>query len=342
MKRYRLPLFIALLFALWLFFGRDLISRVLNPHETTVIEGLPDGLRGRLIYTQGRDGVWQVDLATGERSVWWALPGVGYVGGIAVSPDKQSFVVAYEPQMPDDSPISSTDLYLLTNAPDIAATPLLERETLTEVYDHPFWSTDGAWIYFGHYKLQLSETGAVEGNRQTVERLRVDTPDAEPEVLVEGAVEMWVNADLSQAVYVYFDPETFVYSLRLSDADGNNPREVLPANLFLGLSSPRISPDGRYVYFSASGQPMNATTSDLGVVQAHGAPWDLWRLDIESGDYTRMTNLGIDGPELAWSPDGTHLAIVALEGVYVFDLAADDVYLVADSTAEGEIVWLSD
>ncbi|MEQ8676684.1 MAG: hypothetical protein RLP44_30875 [Aggregatilineales bacterium] len=340
MKRYRFPLIIALLFVLWLFFGRDLITRVLNPtDETIAINGVPDGLSGRLLYTQGRGGIWQIDLASGESAVWWQLPGVGYVSGITPSPDATSFVVAYEPQMPDNSPTSSTDLYLL-DANTLQATPIIERTTITEVYDHPLWSGDGAWLYYAHYALQLNAEGAVQGSTQTLERLPADNFESTPEIVLNDALEFWLTEDMVKATYVYFDPQSFLYSLWIADIDGADAVELVADNIFQGLGSPRISPDGRAIYFGASGAPIAQTASDLPGAQAHGAPWDIWKIDLADGAYSRVTNLGIDGPALAWSPEGRYLAFVALEGVYMLDMATNDLYRLADSTAEGEILWL--
>lgn len=339
LKRYRLPLIFAVLFALWLFFGRDFLTRVLNNGETQVINGIPDGVSGRLLFTQGRDGLWQVDLANGERTEWWNMPENAYVSGLTASPDGNSIVIAYEPQMPDESPTSSTDLYLLSDPPT-QATPIIEREILSEVYEHPVWSPDGDWLYFAHYVLQMDENGGVQGFTQTVERLPSENFDAQPQVVIDNAVELSIADDMSAVTYVYFDPQTYAYSLRVADVDGENAREILPGNLFESLSSPHFSPDNTTVYFGASGS-LDATTADLPSVQAHGAPWDIWQVDVASGDYARLTNLGIDGPDLAWSPDGQFLAFVALEGVYIYDMSANKLYRVADSTSEGEIIWLT-
>ncbi len=339
LKRYRLPLIFAVLFALWLFFGRDFLTRVLNNGEMQVINGMPDGVSGRLLFTQGRAGLWQVDLANGERSRWWDMPDVGYVGGITASPDGNSIVIAYEPHMPDESPTSSTDLVLLSDPPT-QATPIIERAILSEVYEHPVWSPDGAWLYFAHYVLQRDENGGVQGFTQTVERVPDDDFNALPEVVIDNAVELSIADDMSAVTYVYFDPQDYTYSLRVADVNGENAREILPGDLFESLSSPHFSPDGRTVYFGASGA-LNVPTADLPTVDAHGAPWDIWQVDVASGDYSQLTNLGIDGPDLAWSPDGNFLAILALEGVYIYDMGANKLYRVADSTSEGEIIWLA-
>jgi len=340
LKHYRLPIIIGVLLIVWLLFGRDIITEILDNDPTPVgniVPGLPEGLDGRLLYSQGRDGIWQIDLASGNVSQWWAGAEDSYVRGIALSPDESQLAIAYEPLVPDSSPESSTDLYLSpVDTPD--PIPLLEREDITELYDSPAFALNGEWLYYAHYRPTTDEQANINGFLQTVERIHLS--DGTIETMLTDAIEFWRAPDSTQALYVLFSSTTFQTSIWLMDVQDGDPREVVPEGIFLNLSSPRLSADGTTVFFSASGERLDED-SEAGIprARAHGAPWDVWALTLETAELTRMTTLMMDGPHLAVSPDGTILAILALEGLYLLEQETGTLYEIADSSAEGEVIW---
>lgn len=62
-----------------------------------------------------------------------------------------------------------------------------------------------------------------------------------------------------------------------------------------GVSSPRWSPDGKYISFSSSRQGKNS---------------QVWLLDRRGGEARKLTNIKADLGEYVWSPDGSRLAMV--------------------------------
>jgi len=65
-----------------------------------------------------------------------------------------------------------------------------------------------------------------------------------------------------------------------------------------GESTPRWSPDGRYLAFLSSREDSSETTQ-------------LWLMNRQGGEGVRVTRLKGDVEEYAWSPDGKRIAIVA-------------------------------
>ena len=103
------------------------------------------GLGGRVLYSQGPEGLWEIDLESGKKSQLWKLTDGGFLSGVDVSPDGLNVVMAYAPQT--DSPIPRADIYL-ANADGSNAQPLLVHRNVYEAFNHPTWSPDGQWIYF--------------------------------------------------------------------------------------------------------------------------------------------------------------------------------------------------
>lgn len=71
---------------------------------------------------------------------------------------------------------------------------------------------------------------------------------------------------------------------------------------------------------------------------AHGSPWNLWQIDLTTGRLSQLTYTILDGPWLAWSPNGTQLMMLEVEVLYLFE--DRQLKWVAPSTAEGSMVWI--
>ncbi len=115
------------------------------------------GLSGRLVYTQGQEGLWQIDLKSGEIQQLWRLPEGGQLTGVAVSPDGLDLALSYAPPR-GDSPFLRSDLYLADGDGSNLA-PLLEHRGLYETFDYPTWSPDGQRMALMHLGGLFVTTG---------------------------------------------------------------------------------------------------------------------------------------------------------------------------------------
>ena len=326
------------------------------------------GLRGRIVYTQGLDGLWQIDLVTGTQSQLWKLPERGYLAGVGASPDGARLALTYAPPPPQGAPqLGLTDLYL-ANGDGSNPQPLLEHIEQYESYIYPFWSPDGEWVYFTHYKPQFDEAGVFTRVALTVEKIRAAGPAGEaPEIVVEDAQQASLSADGTTMAYLRFNQASYQISVWRANADGAEARELLPDTAFFAIAGARISPDGATVAFGASGdlQTSQAPAAGLApartgssptasagarwlsdvvsdwfgvkVAAAHGPPWEVWEISAQGGEPVRLTTLFTDGPWTAWSPDGKHLAALRPGGVLL--LGAGDPVFLGPATGHGEMVW---
>lgn len=336
MKKYRVPLLFAVLLIVWLAVGPQLIEQLTTPNLGAV-DGLPSGveLQGTLYYTQGFDGIWQIDLANGAVSQWWQPPDGGLVTGISASPDGTQLAIAYAPPAEEGFQVGTTGLYLSgRDQPDLV--PVFIREIRNESYRNPSWSPDGQWLYFTHLKPKLNETGATAGVDLTIEQVALSDL-TRSEIILSGAEQPALSPNSAQIAFVSFDPSSYAQGLGVANVDDLETQEVVIASgSFMAVTSPRFSADSQSIVFSASGE-MRAASAAFGVVRAHGLPWNIWRVSLVDGTLEKLTPATLDGPWITWSPNGEHLAVLAAEGVFV--IYEGRFYRLTEVTSEGEITW---
>ena len=299
------------------------------------------GLNGRVVYSQGSEGLWEIDLENGRKSQLWELSDGGFLSGVAVSLDGLEVVMAYAPLA--DSPIQRSDIYI-ANGDGTNALPLLEHRGTFESYDHPAWSPDGNWIYFTRYDVLINDD---QGTATTVINIeRIPANGGEPELVIEDAEQPHFSSDGSRITFLRFNQETFTRSLWVANADGSEPIQSLPDTAFFDLSSPRLSPDGEMVAFAGSGEmsigsePSHSFWAKLFGVQsayAHGLPWDFYTMPAKGGEIVRITSWSTDGAVLAWSPDGENLALMHQGGLFV--TGGTEPTMLVETPDHGGIDW---
>ena len=305
-------------------------------------------LSGRLIYSQGINGLWQIDMQTGEQTQLWQLPERGYLSGNAATSDGNQLVLAYASPPPEGTPqLGATDIYLA--ARDLSSMDLLlERTVQYESYSNPTISPDGLWLYYAHSTPTFDADGNITGVSLGIERVPISGGEAE--MIIPNGQQPSISIDGSHLVYLVFDFEIYVQSLWIADSDGANARELVPGSTFFAMAGPHLSPDGSVVSFAASGEMNAAEANDptlrdwllswLGAapVQAHGPPWEIWTVPATGGILEQQTELLIDSPGTVWSPDGDFVALVHPGGVLL--IGADEPRYLGKSVGHGEIIWV--
>ena len=72
---------------------------------------------------------------------------------------------------------------------------------------------------------------------------------------------------------------------------------------------------------------------------AHGLPADIWMLEMDGSALRRIADIKDDDPSIAWSPDGSRLAIFGVAALYVSDVKGGAPRKLVDQGGYGGLDW---
>lgn len=313
------------------------------PPSATPLPWAEYSVSGQLLYTQGAQGIYSLDLANGEQSPLFAPPENAWLTAATLSPDGGTLALAYAPPPPDGQiQFGYTGLYILKAGSDQPPVELISRSNDQEAYFSPAWSPDGNYIYFAHFIPVKSESG----NTFEYSVGRIAYPDGEPETLVSDAIWPRLSPDGATLAYLSFDTQTFANYLYLANPDGTDPRPLFPPETFPSVDAHFFSPDGSQVYFSAIGQsPSPALSwfnwlSGVRVASAHNVPSDWWRVPAEGGMPERLTKIFETGLYGSFSADGEHIAFIGAGGLYLMNADGDNLRPIYPVSTLGTLEWI--
>ncbi len=300
-------------------------------------------LGGHLIYVQIPRQIIKLDLASGQKSILFDAPGNAFVSAVQVSPDDKQLVMAYAP--PEDPALQSvnTDLYVMPADGSTAPQVLLKRADPKEDFFNPVWSPDGKYIYYSHLIPDLS--GGRKYTNYQYDLERVAYPGGQPEKILDSAFWPRLSPDGSKLAYVSFVPSTNSNDLYMANADGSQPKLVMPAGAFFAVDAPLFSPDGQTILFSAVGEPQVSSLSWLDqllgvqVAEAHTVPSDWWSVSIKSGKAQQLTHINGTGLYADFAPDGQHVAFTSITGLFVMRPDGSNLIQLINEGIGGSVSW---
>ncbi len=252
----------------------------------------------------------------------------------ALSPDGKTLAYAYSPPPQADS------AGRITIGQDIVGYDLTTKETKvliarpvpTAFLDDPVWSADGKYIYAGLRSSVYDKSGAVVGQKYSIQRMELAS--GQIETLAEDGKAPAPTPDGKFVVFVGVaaSTQTFDISFKILDIATRQVKDLVkPDQNFLDYYFPRVSPDGQWIAFAAAGGPdisfnsgTNPTPTPVsGSVQgfgAHGIPYDLWLVKPDGSGLRRLTTLFEDQPMTSWSKDSKTITFLAGQGLYTVDV----------------------
>ena len=273
----------------------------------------------------------------------------------AWAPDGKRIAYAYTPPLPAVRgpgglvPLPVTGVYVM-NADGSGATVAIPHETPGIGHETPVWAPDGKSFYVTYSEL-LMESNIVKD--QVIEVARATPGVTQRQTLIPNGAFPTLSSDGRQLACVVSSRDGT--SLVASSADGKAQRVLVPPGQLDGLASPRFSPDGKQIAFSAIAPmaPIPTVTpparrgglDGLGALfapraaEAHGLPMDVFVMPAEGGQPRRLTELGEDNPSVTWSPDGKRIAILAGGGIYVMNGDGSGFSSVDSKGGHGSVDW---
>jgi Tol biopolymer transport system component len=307
------------------------------------------GLQGRLLWPKDGD-LWVYDLSSKQQTRLTELPGGAAVTGATWSPDGKSVVFAQFWRRPNERS-SGSDLFI-ANADGSNTRPFAERDAPNTVLESPEWADSGRVYY------TIRRVAAGRENQAIVRQAE----GGEPEVLVDNAYSAAVSPDESTLVYVRNTRagQTMFKKMLGQAGDGC---ALISDQVFQYLSVPRFTPDGKRVALGGSGEANLTAQSECGgdprskasgvlpvaldllallqpaTAYAHGLPADIYSLNADGSDVRRIADIKDDDPTVAYSPDGTKLAIFGVAALFVVDANGGSTEKLIDQGGYGAIDW---
>lgn len=307
------------------------------------------GVQGRIAWPKDGD-LWVYDLGSKQQTKITSLSSGAAVTGATWSPDGQQVVFAQFWRRPNERS-SGADL-MIANADGSNAHLFAERDAPNTVLEAPEWAPSGRVYY---------TVRRVTNGREAQSIVR-QTDGGQPETLVDNAYSPAISADESTLVYIRSTRagQSMVKKLLSESGDGC---ELISDQVFQYLSLPRISPDGKRVALGGSGEP-NLQQSGCGgdprtkpsaaglpplldlasllqpdAAYAHGLPADIYALNLDGSAMTRIADIKDDDPTVAWSPDGSKLAIFGVAALFMVDATGGASAKLTDQGGYGGLDW---
>ncbi|MCA1647027.1 MAG: hypothetical protein LC797_16710 [Chloroflexi bacterium] len=311
--------------------------------------GSAQGVQGRLAWPKDGD-LWVYDLGTKQQTKVTNLPSGAAVTGATWSPDGQRVVFAQFWRRPNERS-SGADL-MIANADGSNAHPFAERDAANTVLEAPQWAASGR-VY---YTLRRVTNG------REVQSVVRQTEGGQPETLVDNAYSPAISPDESTLIYIRSTRagQSMLKKILSESGDGC---ELISDQVFQYLSLPRISPDGTRVALGGSGEP-NMQPSGCGGdprskpsaagpplaldmqgllqpegASAHGLPADIYAMNLDGSNMTRLADIKDDDPTVAWSPDASKLAIFGVAALWVVDARGGPTDKLVDLGGYGGLDW---
>jgi Tol biopolymer transport system component len=310
---------------------RDLPARASVPRSGPVA-----GVPGRWLYVtytaDGRSLLRTIEPSTKRLKDLVVFPVGSYAGGPAAAPDGRRVAYSvFRTGAPGGDP-GGADLFVM-DADGSHARMVLAHDRPGVSLGQPAWTPDGRALLF----VRASPDGRVRIDR-------VPAAGGASQVVVTDA-DSPTAASPGRLAFLRIDPISNAPSLWIAAADGRFARPLVNQPAFLAMASPRFSPDGRRIAFSAARDPGQAPPRRSehrrrgSVAWAHGLPMDIWVVNVDGSGLRQLTELGEDDPVPAWSTDARWVAFSGAFGLYLLEPASRDVRLVHDDVSSG-LTWL--
>jgi mono/diheme cytochrome c family protein/Tol biopolymer transport system component len=252
----------------------------------------------------------------------------------ALSPDghRIALIALGPPPITATLPISTSALYIMNaDGSDLRALWQPDQGLLAL----PTWTPDGQSLYVSRSAILSDPTAPVP--ERLIEIVRVDAATGDRQQVLTDARDPTIARDGKRMAYVHFDKQSAAFSLHVAAPDGSGDREVIGAGAFSDFYAPRFFPDGMRIVVAAIGGPVideqgnpvqpssqSPLQDVLGlfaptIVEAHGAPWDLWVVNIDGTSLRHLPAVREDNPMAAFSPDGTRIVMMGVGGIYLMD-----------------------
>jgi Tol biopolymer transport system component len=261
-------------------------------------------------------------------------------------------------QQPDPKRGFGSDIYIV-NLDGTGLKPVLQHEDNNVFYASPRFDSSGNVLYV-HRRAAIIQNGSFVGNDDNI--VRVDLRTGQSQKIVKDGADPTISPDGKMLVYIHLK-DSQIDTLWRADVDGSNAGPLFKTrDAFWYLQSPRFTPNGCEIIFSAAGHtttglsggavvaPARASSGIVATVSGVSAGARVAHLGVPSElfvvpcDGSSVKSVGQTGDDVvpAWSPDGGRVAYVGSGGFFVLDVKSQTTRTVAQGQDFffGDLVWI--
>lgn len=293
--------------------------------------------------------------AARQRRLTFFTPPNEYAADPAWSLDGKSLAFAYLPETQSDE-LPRTGIWSI-NA-DGSGLKQHAAPGPDETLFEPAWSPDGQTIYFSVDRMTNEPLLPGATKADTDKYRRIDSVNLATGARSQLALGAQTPANVAPDGKMLFFQDVAPASLgdnpgqQLVYGDGKStPLVLVKPNSYPLMASPAMSPDGKWVIFSAPNGSTGEARIDFfqwlllapNTASAHDLPWDIFMVPASGGEITRLTTLDEDRPANVWL-DNSAIAFMGEGGLY--KLSLDDAgkpsgspTMLTEGVYHGDLTW---
>lgn len=293
------------------------------------------------------------DMKSGKETRLFTAPAGQFVTYPTWAPDGRCFLFALDSPFQGNTAANWGSDFYLADADGSNQTLLLQHDQPGAELESPSWTPDGKAIVYAYFLTQYDAQGQYKG--QLYEARKLDIASRTPASFLSEANSADLCRTGARLTYVNFNQTDFTsYGIWVADADGKNGKNIVSSQTGMqAFYAPRFSPDCKVVIFAAVGGGGLRRAPDSGgnliarllapfapaVAEAHGPPWELWRVDADGSNLKRITSLAEDLPFAEWSADGQTVVFLGAGGLYQMAPDGSNIKKIAPGATHGQISW---
>jgi hypothetical protein len=242
-----------------------------------------------------------------------------------VAPDGQQLAYTYQPPLATPTPsqafvLPQTTIHLATVSA-MAGTPIIPPLPDFDSLDQPAWSPDGATLYAHYSTLRFDAQGSVLGSGESI--ISIDLTTRTTTTLMLDAMQPVASPDGRSVAAIRLPRDSGSQKLIRYDLQQRTEEVLLDDPTVGGLEELIWSADGAAVYLLAIPGPAGAAPAApwrwllADTASAHGAGWQVWRIDVATKQVTRLSPQLFDTPSLVL--EGSTLKVWDINGLWQLD-----------------------
>ena len=310
------------------------------------------GVHNDLLVTRDQ-ALYLRDMKSGKETKLLTAPAGQFVTYPTWAPDGRCFLFALDTPFQGNIAANWGSDFYLADADGGNQTLLLKHDQPGAELESPAWTPDGNAIVYAYFLTQYDAQGQYKG--QVYEARTFNLSSRATTSLLTDANSTNLCRTGARLAYVNFNQTDFTsYGVWVADADGKNGKNIVGSQTGMqAFYAPRFSPDCKVVIFAAVGGGLREAPGGGGgnlltrllapfapaVAEAHGPPWELWRVDADGSNLKRITSLAEDLPYAEWSADGQTVVFLGAGGLYQMAPDGSSIKKLAPGATHGQISW---